>query len=372
MTNVTNFVLKALGIFYFSFALCSCSLMQTGYQKKDYASFSRVDYHKKPIHFINITSKSADKSNGHYQQKFLSSYQMKRMNNKIEKKLYHLGSGDELKVVVWNHPELNNPTNTASIDVPNKITINNNGEIHYPYVGWIHLSGMDLKKAQIKLSAKLKKYIKNPQVSVHVIKYNSKFAHIMGDVVNPIKIAIGMKNISITDALAEAGGTGPDGNRNIVVLQRSGHKYMIDLKHTTHMFYAGNLILKNKDVVKILNKNDLCSYVIGEANQQKKVCFDQSRISLSNAILSSGGINLKRAHNKYIYVLRSERGKYYAYYIDLRSPESMLLANLFLLYPDDVVFISTHPMARYSDFFSRFSAFSNAAVSSKILLSRQL
>ena len=88
---------------------------------------------------------------------------MKRMNDKVKKKLYVMGPGDELKLTVWNHPKLNGRNSTSSIDMTNNIIINNNGEIHYPYIGWFHVAGMYLKQAQIALSNKLNKYIKNPQ-----------------------------------------------------------------------------------------------------------------------------------------------------------------------------------------------------------------
>ena len=360
-----------IGLLLISFLvlLTSCSSVAPGYGRKNYNHQKYVNNLSKKIVFIPITKKSTERSNLIYEKQFLSSHQIKKMNISVYKPIYRLGKEDIINIIVWNHPELNNPTNATADFAQLGFLIDNNGKIYYPYIGWIKIAGKTVIEAQQVVSDRLSKYIKEPQVSIKMLNFSSQYVNVIGAVEHPMRIPLGSKRLTLMDALSESGGINKEGNRSLVRLYRGSHKYWLNLRSATSNYFPGNLILKDQDIINVLNKNDLNAYVIGSASVQKKISFDVARISLSDALLRSGGLNLKKANNEYIYVLRwSKRGYPQAYYIDLKSPETMLISNLFLIYPNDVVYVSTHPLAKVNHIFSNLLSASSTAFYTKKLI----
>ena len=356
-------------IISFMFLLTSCTSISPGYERVGYIHPKYVNNLGKKIAFIPINKITIKMSNFSFEKQFLSSYQIRRMNKQSYRPIYRLGKEDIVNIIVWNHPELNNPTNATADFFQLGFLIDHSGRIYYPYIGWVHLAGKKIIDAQKELSKKLSQYIKDPQVSIKVLKFGSQYINVMGEVEQPKRLSLGIKKLTLMDALSESGGITQDGNRSLVRLYRGSNKYWLNLKSSSGDYFPGNLVLKDRDIIDVLNKGDLSAYVIGSTNIQKKISFDVSRISLSDALLRSGGLNLQKANNEYVYVLRwNKRGDPQAYYIDLKSPETMLLANSFLLYPNDVVYVSTHPLAKVNNIFSNLLSASSTAFYTKSLV----
>jgi polysaccharide export outer membrane protein len=129
----------------------------------------------------------------------------------IEQSEYRIAASDELAVRVWKNPEL-------SVEGP----VLPDGTFSVPLAGSVSAEGLTTDELEDLVAGKLDEYIAAPEVSVTVMKVNSKRVSVLGEVVRS-----GPQNVSVdtrvVDAIAMAGGFTPYANRGKVkVIRRNG------------------------------------------------------------------------------------------------------------------------------------------------------
>jgi polysaccharide export outer membrane protein len=106
---------------------------------------------------------------------------------------YRLGSGDKIKVTVFNEPDLSG-----------EFTVSDQGSVAVPLVGSINADGKTLAEFATNLETALRAgYVKEPRVSVEVSAYRPFF--ILGEVKNPGTYPYSA-NLTVMNAAATAGG----------------------------------------------------------------------------------------------------------------------------------------------------------------------
>jgi polysaccharide export outer membrane protein len=81
------------------------------------------------------------------------------------------------------------------------------GTITFTFVGNIKIADKSVAQAEEILSAELKKYIKNPQVSLLIKEYGNTTIYILGEVKTPSAIPIPPgKSLTVLEAITSAGG----------------------------------------------------------------------------------------------------------------------------------------------------------------------
>ncbi len=92
-------------------------------------------------------------------------------------------------------------------DMKRILRIATNGTITYPLIGNIKISGYSVSDAEYILSSALKKYIKNPQVSMLIQEYGNKTVYVLGQVAKPAAIQIPPeKPLTVLEAITSVGG----------------------------------------------------------------------------------------------------------------------------------------------------------------------
>jgi polysaccharide export outer membrane protein len=87
------------------------------------------------------------------------------------------------------------------------LRISGGGTITFPLVGNIKIADKSVAQAEEILSAELKKYIKNPQVSLLIKEYGNTTIYILGEVKTPSAIPIPPgKSLTVLEAITSAGG----------------------------------------------------------------------------------------------------------------------------------------------------------------------
>jgi len=107
---------------------------------------------------------------------------------------YTLGKDDIVKIEVRNQPEFSG-----------EFVIGPDGNIQYSFVGDIKASGLTKEELREVITKKLQKYMKIPEVSVTILAYLSKFVYILGEVARPGKYPMRGDEVSLRDALVQAG-----------------------------------------------------------------------------------------------------------------------------------------------------------------------
>ena len=271
---------------------------------------------------------------------------------------YLLGPGDVLQVVVWDHPELTNPSGQAQADATTSgRLVEVDGSVYFPYVGSIQSAGLTTSELRERLSRALSRFIRDPQVDVRVAAYRSKRMYVTGEVVKPGVFFLDDTGSSVLDVIAGSGGFSPLANRNQLRLTREGKTTDIDLGslYSTGNV-AANLRLRAGDVLHVRDVSEDKIFLLGEFAQQKTIVQDRGRLSLADALTQGGGLDKLGASASAIFIFRRDTAaatdektlmpKVFA--LDLTRAESLLLAERFPLQPRDVVYIAATDFAKYN------------------------
>jgi len=120
---------------------------------------------------------------------------------------YRLGPGDQLRITVFNEPDL-----TGSF------LVGSQGSISYPLVGDVRAAGLTLEEFSQALQTALLQYVRQPNVSVEVANYRPFF--ILGEVQRPGTYPYSA-NLTVLNAVATAGGFTYRANRNRVYIRHA-------------------------------------------------------------------------------------------------------------------------------------------------------
>lgn len=113
-------------------------------------------------------------------------------NNSVNTE-YVLGVGDQIKILVYDEPDLTIQT-----------TISDDGKINYPFLGELIVTGQSIKDLQKTVYQGLKgDYLVSPSIQVSIISYRPFF--ILGEVKKPGAYAF-QPGLTVERAIALAGG----------------------------------------------------------------------------------------------------------------------------------------------------------------------
>ena len=121
---------------------------------------------------------------------------------------YWIGPEDVLDITVWRNTDLSK-----------QVTVRPDGRISLPLLGDIPAVGKTAGQLSEDISAKLKEYKENPQVSIVVKEVNSYAIYVLGEVTRPGKYPLKSKT-TLLQAITVASGFTPTAARNKIVVFR--------------------------------------------------------------------------------------------------------------------------------------------------------
>lgn len=129
--------------------------------------------------------------------------------------------------------------------------VDSNGEINFPVIGRIKVSGLSREEFIDYLEELLKEYIKDPIVNVQIVNFK---VSVLGEVVAPGPYYYTNQRVSVLDAIASAHDLTTHGARDNVMVIRDieGKKeyFRFDLTKSD-IFTSSNFYLQQNDVVYI-------------------------------------------------------------------------------------------------------------------------
>lgn len=160
---------------------------------------------------------------------------------------YKIETGDVLKITVYEQP-----------DLTTKARVGSKGEIAFPLLGSVYLSGITASEAEEKITSLLKEdYLVNPQVNVFIEEYHPKKVFVMGFVNKPGEYEL-FKNrpTTVLEAITMAGGfkQGAAQNRTKIIRMEDGQEVTIPVKITdiTNKGYKErDIAIKAGDIIVI-------------------------------------------------------------------------------------------------------------------------
>jgi len=234
---------------------------------------------------------------------------------------YLLGTGDVVHVTVFQQPDMTTDTRVAET-----------GAITFPLLGAVEVGGGTAKQAEDRIARLLKGrgFMKDPQVNVTVVQFNSQQVSVLGHVNRPGRFPLQEGTYYLTDLIAVAGGTAPDAADSVtLVRQRAGKlvELRIDLPG---LFRSGGAVANPEVMAGDTIFVDRCPYfyVYGEVQRPGAYRLEKE-MTVMQAVSVGGGLTL-RGSKKDIQVSRR----------DANGKSSTFAAQLTeLLLPDDVIYV---------------------------------
>ena len=114
-----------------------------------------------------------------------------------------------------------------------------------------------------------------------------------------------------------------------------------------------NLILKDGDVVYIPTNEQMKVHIMGEVTKQTTLRMDPGGMNLTEALGEASGMNNNVANAKGVFVIRAEAGMSNnkigrIYQLDLSDASAHVMGTQFQLQPNDVVYVTAAPVARWN------------------------
>ncbi len=272
---------------------------------------------------------------------------------------YRLGPGDVVSVTVWDHPELNNPIGLTQDPSSLGRLIASDGTIFFPFVGQLHVEGMTTAEVRQAITQGIAKVIAKPQVDVRVIGFRAKRIQVFGEVKAPGVVTLDDTSKGIIEAISERGGLTDVASRRHVFLSRGGQTYEIDLAGLLSGDRpAFNPGLKPGDILQVPDKSGDQVFVLGEVERQAPVVIEQQRMTLTEALTRSGGLDRLTSDDSGVLVFRRPSSAGVpprVFKLDMSTPAGLLLAGEFELRPRDVVYVKKTGFAKYNSLIAQIA-----------------
>lgn len=173
-------------------------------------------------------------------------------------------------------------------------TVSDEGAINLPSVGKIVIGGMTQRQAEQRIQQVLESRVLNKaDVSVQITQFGNKPISVVGAVTKPGNV--GGSNLTLIQALTEAGGLAPGYGKTLYVIRTAANglneQIAIDIDD---LMVSGNpdlnLPLAPNDVINVPVEVPLTVYVMGEVTHPGKVELRRTQNpSLLQAIAAAGG-----------------------------------------------------------------------------------
>ena len=266
---------------------------------------------------------------------------------------YRIGPGDVLSIIVYDHPELTIPAGAERSAAESGNQVRNDGTIFYPFIGRVPVAGKTLDEVRELVSTRLAAYIFEPQVDVGVAAFRSQKVHVSGAVEQPGPVPITSVPLTLGDAIGQVGGARDDANWHEVILTRDGEEQRLSLYALLRQGdQAQNRLLRDGDVLHVTSAENQAVAVMGQVQRPGNIALGNERLSLTDALARAGGVDEGIAQPSGIFVIRGQgEGSdrlATVYQLDIRNATAFTLGSHFPLQPQDVVYVTTAPLARWN------------------------
>ena len=198
---------------------------------------------------------------------------------------YQLGPGDNIKIQVYQNPELTLETRVSE-----------NGTISYPFIGAVRLGGLTISAAEQVIARALSsgKFIENPQVNIALLQNRGNQVSILGQVNRPGRFPLETVNTRLSEILAMGGGIAASGaDVAIITGARDGKPFRKEVD------IAGMFLDKKLDQDLIVAGGDVIYvhrmpmfYIYGEVQRPGSYRVERG-MTLRQALAQAGGLTTK-------------------------------------------------------------------------------
>lgn len=195
---------------------------------------------------------------------------------------YVLGTGDRIRVTVFQSPEL-----SPELRIPE------GGVVQYPLAGPIMLGGLTPSQAERRIAEALvtARLVRAPQVSIAIVEIRGNQAAVLGFAVRPGRYVLDSGSLRLSELMALAGGIMPDASDLLTVTgTREGKplRFSVDFRQLSTGADPGHdIVMRNGDVVYVARAPHI--YIYGEV-QRPGILRLEPGMRVLHALAAAGGL----------------------------------------------------------------------------------
>ncbi|MGF6742044.1 polysaccharide biosynthesis/export family protein [Paraburkholderia atlantica] len=286
-----------------------------------------------------------------------------------------LGVGDTIEVSIWEAPpatlfgasqlDSKGGASNARVTVLPDETIDGSGKINVPFAGELKAVGRTPVELQRDIALRLKNIAHDPQVLVKLSRNATSYVTVVGDVVSSTRMPLSARGERVLDALALAGGVKQPVDKITIQVTRGDAVASLPLQTVIRDPHQ-NVPLHAGDVVTALFQ-PFSFTSLGATGKSAEINFEAQGITLAQALARSGGLEDSRSDAQGVFIFRFEDatalswpnspvrttadGKVpVVYRVNLRDPNSLFVAQNFMMGNRDLLYVSNAPIAEVQKF----------------------
>lgn len=163
---------------------------------------------------------------------------------------YRLGAGDVLALDVWGYEELK----------VEQLMIRPDGQVSVPLVGEMRAAGLTAGEFNVVVTQALGQYIREPKVSINLVKLRTTRVYVLGEVVKPGMYELERQH-NLLDVIGVAGGYTKDAAKKKIYVIRNGESQKPLEINLMQLLNKGdmkqNVVINDGDTVYLSKNNRL-------------------------------------------------------------------------------------------------------------------
>lgn len=264
------------------------------------------------------------------------------------------------------------------------VTVDRSGQIRLPYAGTLDVAGRTPDEIAGLIERAYRGKSQSLQVIVSVRSNLSDTVFVSGDLKKPGRLDLSLQNERLLDAIAAAGGAVAPTPDIVVRFSRDGRL----VEERLDRIRAGapdDLVLVPGDRIELV-RSPRSFVILGAANRPAQLAFDQSDLTLAEAVARAGGPNDGGANPRGVFLFRyaqpdaapsnaaqstaHEQLQPTIYRLDMLDPASYFLAQHFAMRDKDVLYVSNAGINRTAKFVSIINQLFSPFVAARTLSNR--
>jgi polysaccharide export outer membrane protein len=257
-----------------------------------------------------------------------------------------IGPGDLLRIAVWETGVSGSGrVDKAGLDLT--LRVEPGGGISLPFAGRVTAGGLTPGQLEAGVVSALSRHILAPQASVLVVEDQTNAVIVLGDVARPGRQALSPGASTLLDVIALSGGARQAPGKELVRVERGGARVTRSLSAVMAGGAANPRLGPGDRVVLVPNNHRF--YALGAVNSPGEHAFPDEVPSLMQVLGRIAGLQDNRADPRGLYLFRSRPAKSrIVYHLRLDDPNAFFVAGNFAVRSEDVLFVSTSPVADLS------------------------
>ncbi len=257
-----------------------------------------------------------------------------------------LGPGDRVAVRIWESgsPSVFGATGVSDLG---EMVVDESGRLFIPYAGAIRVSGLTLAEVRGEVLRRLRTVVADPQVDIRPVQTRSRLVSVQGAASKAGTYPIERGRTQLGQLLAEVAPDQENPEMLAVTVRRDGRSGTVRLSDI-YKNPALDIPLRPGDSLILTPVTETVT-VLGATGEQGSIDIPRRDFTLIEALGAAKGLNPDAADPRAVFVLRVQADPAappIVYQADMRRPESIALANRFVVRPDDAILVSNASFAQ--------------------------